>query len=203
MGRSRRPHLPGVTVEERRGARATRYLGRYTTAAGDRPSVGTYGTWEEAFEVAAAAQRKVDRGRDPRADRMTFNELIDDHWLPTVQVTSKNTIKNYRSHLGDGSGKPARKGGKAARAARFQLRTVFGTLPIADIGPQHVRVWQAGMRDAGYLHGSILAKRSLLRGIFRLAVVNGWKDISPVDAVPEPPKVQTTDEDQAITPEAS
>ncbi len=201
MPRGKRPHMRGVSVQARPGVTGTAYVGRYTLATGKRPTTGSHATWEEAFEAAAAEQRKIDRHRyrNPAASRMTFTELVDDHWLPNVMVTSKNTLKNYASHLGDGTGQPTRKGGKAERAARFQLRNVFGPQRIGEIGPHEIRTWQTGMVKAGYEHGSILAKRSLLRGIFQVALVNGWIDLNPVDAVPEPPKVHKG-KDRAITP---
>jgi integrase len=139
-----------------------------------------------------------------RNGRITFNELVDMHWMPTLGRISPNTRKNHASHLGvpPGVEKPRRKGAKAERAAQFQLRAVVGETRIMDIQPQDVRLWQARMLAAGYEHSTILAKRSLLRGILNLAVLNGWIDgPNLVDAVEEPPKIQTEDEDRYITPD--
>ena len=203
---SRRPHHRGVSVDVYPGKNGTRYYGRYTLPSGARPGVAAEDTWEEAFAQAAAEQQKVDRNRhrDVRNGRITFNQLVDDHWLPTLGQISANTRKNHASHLGlpPGVENPRRKGAKAERAARFQLRAVFGATRIMDIQPQDVRLWQARMLAAGYEHSTVLAKRSLLRGILNLAVLNGWVDgPNPVDAVPEPPKFQTEDDDRYITPQ--
>jgi integrase len=192
-----------VTVWPRpRATGGTVYVGRYTVRPGVRPVLPATDSWDEAFELAAAEQRRVDRGRSRggQSGRMTFTELVRDHWAPTVIVTSKNTTKNHASHLGDGTGRPQGKGAKAQRAVRFQLLNRFGPMTLAEIGAQDVRSWQSEMVKAGYAHSSILAKRSLLRCILQVAVVNGWIDLNWVDAVPEPPKVQTSDEDQVIAP---
>lgn len=206
MGNARRPRMPGVTVYARRNKTGTVYVGRYTLPSKHRVPMPAEATWEEAFAKAAAEQQKVDRNRhrDVRNGRITFNELVDVHWLPTLGRISANTRKNHASHLGlpPGVERPRRKGAKAERAARFQLRAVFGATRITDIQPQDVRLWQARMLAAGYEHSTILAKRSLLCGILNLAVLNGWVDgPNPVDAVPEPPKIQTEDEDRYITPD--
>jgi integrase len=195
--------MRGVSVWERRLAGGTVFVARYTLPSGRRPAMPPCDTWEAAFEAASEEQRRVNRGRTRGSEsgRMTFDELVTRHWLPTVTATSNNTVKNHASHLGDGTGTPNGPGAKAERAARFQLRNVFGSRPIADIDVQDVRVWQTDMVKAGYGHSTILAKRSLLRGILQVAVVNGWIDLNHVDAVPEPPKVQTTDEDWVITPD--
>ncbi len=70
------------------------------------------------------------------------------------------TRKNVRSHLGDGTGQPRGRGGKAIRAARNQLLTIFGKLPIEQIGPQDVRAWQAALLRDHYERSSILSCRT-------------------------------------------
>lgn len=206
MGSARRPRLPGVTVYPRRNKSGTVYVGRYTLPSKQRVPMPAEPTWEEAFTKAAAEQQKVDRNRhrDVRNGRITFNELVDVHWLPTLGQISPNTRKNHASHLGlpPGVEKPRRKGRAAERATQFQLRAVFGTTRIMDIQPQDIRLWQARLLAAGYEHSTILAKRSMLRGILDLAVRNGWIDgPNAVDAVDKPPKIQTEDEDRYIHPE--
>jgi hypothetical protein len=71
------------------------------------------------------------RFRDPQAARMTFAELVRDHYLPTYAHAARNTVKNLRSHLGDGTGEAKRSGAKNKRAARCQLLHVFGDLELA------------------------------------------------------------------------
>jgi integrase len=173
------------------------------TPAGKRPSLPARPTWLEAFEAACAEMDKIElaRFRDPQAARMTFAELVRDHYLPTYAHAAGNTVKNLYSHLGDGTGEAKRKGAKNKRAARFQLLHAFGDLQLCSIGPQDVRVWQAGLVREGFAHSSILAKRSVLRGILEIARVNGWMDLNPVDAVPEPPKRQHFNEDRVISPD--
>lgn len=197
--RSRLPRRRGVSVEER----GYGFVARYTTPDGKRPSLPACPTWLEAFDTACEEMNKIERARfrDPRATRMTFGELVRDHYLPTYAHAAANTVKNIHSHLGDGSGAAGRKGAKNQRAARFQLLYVFGDLELGSIGPQDVRVWQAGLVREGFAHSSILAKRSVLRGILEIARVNGWVDVNPVSAVPEPPKRQRSDEDRVIVPD--
>lgn len=200
---ARHSHARGVSVEKRSGPRGAVYVGRYPLPDGRRPSVPSERSWAAAFEAARAEQDKLTRARfrDPRASHMTFTDLVADHFLPTYAHTSPIIRKNIASHLGDGTGRPVRGGGKNARAARHALLFVFGGKPIATIGPQDVRAWQTSMVRAGYGHASILAKRSVLKNILELARANGWIDVNPVDAVREPPKRQTTDADRALTPE--
>jgi integrase len=197
--RSRLPRRRGVTVEERDYG----FIARYTAPKGKRPSLPARPTWLEAFEAGCAEMDKIERARfrDPRGARMTFVQLVRDHYLPTYAHAAGNTVKNIHSHLGDGSGEATRKGAKNKRAARFQLLHVFGDLEIRSIGPQDVRVWQADLVGGGFAHATIRAKRLVLRGILEIARVNGWIDLNPVDAVPMPPKRQSTDEDRVITPD--
>jgi integrase len=198
-GRSRLPRRRGVSVEEREYG----FVARYTTPDGKRPSLPASATWLEAFNAACGEMDKIERARfrDPRATRMTFAELVRDHYLPTYAHAAGNTVKNIHSHLGGSTGQAARKGGKNQRAARFQLLPVFGDLELASIGPQDVRAWQAGLVREGFAHPTIKAKRTALRGILEIARVNGWIDLNPVDAVPEPPKRQRSDDDRVIVPD--
>jgi integrase len=193
------PRRRGVTVEQRDHG----FVPRYTTPDGKRPSLPSRPTWLEAYEAACAEMDRIERARfrDPRATQMTFAELVRDHYLPTYAHAAGNTRKNIDSHLGDGTDGARRKGAKNQRAARFQILHVFGALRLREIGPQDVRVWQAGLVREGFAHSTILAKRSVLRGILEVARVNGWIDANPVDAIPRPPRRQTTDEGRAIIPE--
>ena len=192
----------GVSVERRRGPRGDLYIGRYTLPTGQRPSLPSRPSWQAAFDAARAQQDKVDRARyrDPGGARMTFTELVEEHYLPMQVDVSPVTRKNIRSHLGDGTGRPRAQGGKGARAARHQLLTVFGHLPIEQIGPQDVRGWQASMLREHYGRNTMLVKRGLLRTILELARVNGWLELNPVDPVPPPRARQRPDDDRVLTP---
>ena len=121
----------GVSVEQRRGAHGTVYIGRYTLASGKRPSLPGRPSWQEAFDAARAQQSKVDRARyrDPSSGSMTFYELVVEHYLPLQADLSPVTCKNIASHPGDATGRPRRQGAKGERAARFSLLGVFGALP--------------------------------------------------------------------------
>ncbi len=198
-GRSRLPRRRGVSVEEREYG----FVARYTTPHGKRPSLPARPTWLEAFIAACEEMDKIERARfrDPRASRMTFAQLVRGHYLPTYAHAAGNTVKNIHSHLGDDTGQAARKGGKNQRATRYQLLPVFGDLELASIGPQDVRAWQAGLVREGFAHTTIKAKRTALRAILEIAKVNGWIDLNLVDAVPAPPKRQSSDEDRVIVPD--
>ncbi|HVF04893.1 MAG TPA: hypothetical protein VNA20_08645 [Frankiaceae bacterium] len=89
--------MPGVTVYERRNKTGTVYVGRYTLPSKQRVPMPAEATWEEAFAKAAAEQQKVDRNRHRvvRNGRITFNELVDVHWMPTLGRISPNTRKNH------------------------------------------------------------------------------------------------------------
>lgn len=193
----------GVSVERRDGAHGPRYIGRYTLPSGKRPSLPGRASWQEAFDAARAEQSKLDRARyrDPGGGRMTFLELVVEHYLPLQGDLSPVTCKNIASHLGDATGRPRGQGVKAERAARFALLAVFGALPLQTISPQHVRVWQAGLVREHYQRSSILAKRALLRAILEHARVNGWLELNPVDPVPLPRARQRADAGRVLTPE--
>jgi hypothetical protein len=109
------------------------------------------------------------RFRDLRAARMTFAELVRDHYLPTYAHAAGNTRKNIDSDLGDGTGEAKRKGAKNERAARFQILHVFGRLELREIGPQDVRVWQARLVREGFAQSTILVNRGVLRCILEVA----------------------------------
>lgn len=82
---------------------------------------------------------------------------------PTWEEAFAKTPRPSREGRPPGVKKPRRKGAKADRAARFQLRAVFDVTRIMGIHPKDVRLWQTRMLAAGYEHSTILAKRSLLR----------------------------------------
>ena len=117
---------------------------------------------------------------------MTFTELVVEHYLPLQGDLSPVTCKNIASHLGDATGRPRAKGAKAERAARYALLPVLGAMELSTIGPQDVRLWQAGLVREHYQRSSILAKRALLRAILELARVNGWLDLNPGTSSPGP-----------------
>lgn len=202
MAAEDRPRRRGVSVETRETPAGPRYIARYTLADGKRPSLPAHTSWYGAFAAASALQDKVDRSRfrDPGGGRMTFAELVLEHYLPLQPERSPVTSRTIASHLGDATGRPRGAGAKAERAARLSLLSVFGRSALSDIGPQHVRAWQADLLRERYLVSTILAKRSLLRGVLQVAVVNGWIDVNPVDAVPKPRARQTSDEDRVLTP---
>jgi hypothetical protein len=165
------PRRKGVTVEQRNHG----FVPRYTTPDGKRPSLPSRPTWLEAYEAACAEMDRIERARfrDARASQMTFAELVHDHYLPTYVHAAGNTRKNIDSHLGDGTGGAKRQGAKNQRAARFQIMHVFGPLWLREISPQDVRVWQAGLIGEGFAHSTIVAKRSVLRGILEVARSRG------------------------------
>lgn len=179
-------HHRGVTTEpDGRG----KFYGRYTLPDGKRPRIKpAVATPEEAYAAAASAQREVDRlhphvtlGR-----QMTVNELIDDHWLATTEWQAPATRGRRDSHLGDGTGKPRRKGRKNDRAARFAIRYVFGQHKLSDLNKQMIVSWQDEMAATDYLDGSLNAKRSLLRQILQYAVDQGWLDVNWLVAAGKP-----------------
>lgn len=58
------------------------------------------------------------------------------------------------------------------------------------------------MLAEGYLHSTVLAKRSVLKNCLEQARVNGWlTGVNPVEAVAAPIKRERQDEDRAITPQ--
>jgi integrase len=209
MARTSKPatRRKGVTVSARAGAHGTRFTARYTLPGGTRAYIpAPVDSWDEAFRAACALQDKAERGgyRSVKAHEMTFAELAHSHFLPRYDGPNVATMtrRNVRSHMGDGTGRPARKGAKNERGARFALLFRFGTHRLNDIGPSMISSWQDAMVAEGYEHSSILAKRSILRNALEMARVNNWLDgANPVDAVPRPLKRAKEDDERWITPE--
>jgi hypothetical protein len=69
------------------------------------------------------------------------------------------------------------------------------------IGPQDVRLWQAGLVREHYQRSSILAKRVLPPAILELARVNGWLDLNRADPVPQPRARERPDGGRVLSPE--
>lgn len=116
----------GVTATARAGAKGTRYTARYTLSGGIREYIPTpVDSWDEAFRIACDLQDRVDRGgyRSAKAHGMTFAELAHGHFLPHYDSPNVATMtrRNVRSHMGDGTGVPTRKGAKNERGARCAL----------------------------------------------------------------------------------
>lgn len=182
--------MRGVYVTGR-GKRQITYRVEVLNALGEREYIGTFDTEDEAYAEGAAARTRILRGskRSLLAGRMTVNELIDDHYLPSAAGlwTSGNTYRTAASHFGDGTGVPQGKGRKNELAARFAIRNVFGKMLITDVIPARVLAWQSEMVQAGYGHDSILGKKSYLNRVMEFAAVNGWlPNGNPVTAVPHP-----------------
>jgi integrase len=182
--------MSGVYVTGR-GKRRTTFRVEVLDARGDREYLGTFESEDEAYTEGARARRRILRGskQSLASTRITVNELICDHYLPSVKGlwTSGNTYRTAASHLGDGTGVPRGRGRKAEQAATFAIRTVFGHQRLNDVLPAHVLSWQTQMVESGYGHGSILAKKGYLRAAMQFAAVNGWlENGNPVLAVPHP-----------------
>lgn len=95
------------------------------------------------------------------AHETTFAELVHGHFLPRYDSPDVATMtrRNVRSHTGDGTRLPARKGAKNERGARFALLSWTGTHRLNEIGPSMISTCQDAMVTEGYEHSSILAKR--------------------------------------------
>lgn len=202
----KRPHMKGVSVETREGARGTTYVARYTLGDGSRLSVKPripFPDWDTAFNAAAEEQRRVDRNRGVAHGmrQQTFEQLVTDHYMPTLHDKAVGTKKTVRSHLGDGTGQPKKMGRKNTLGARFALRFYFGDYQLCDFPRAAVLQWQNEMITAGYEVSSIKAKRSLLKQILKIAVVNNWMDVNYVDTIPEPRERPNDDDDKSLSPE--
>lgn len=113
-----RPARAGVSVERRvRGDGSTRFYARCTDPCGRRVTVppARGRAWEDGVEAVAAAcvrQDELDRLHYRSQDLATipFGDLVVEHYLPPLIDAAPNTRENTASHLGDGSGVPARRG---------------------------------------------------------------------------------------------
>lgn len=201
--RGRRKGVSVTTLERVNGAR---YTARYTLADGTRVYIPKPAdTWDQAFREACDRQDAVERGTYRSENAMTFAQLAHDHFLPRYSSGTNLATTTYRtvdSHFGDGTGQPRRKGRKNELGARFALLYVFGRYRLSEISPAMINRWQDEMLAEGYLHSTVLAKRSVLKNCLELARVNGWlKGVNPVEAVAAPIKRERQDDDRAITPQ--
>lgn len=196
----------GVTVTTLERVSGTRYTARFTLADGTRAYIPVpVDTWDRAFREACDLQDAVERGTYRSGKGMTFAQLAHDHFLPRYSSGTNLATTTYRtvdSHFGDGTGKARRKGRKNELGARFALLYVFGRYGLDEISPAMISRWQDEMLAEGYLHSTVLAKRSVLKNCLEQARVNGWlKGVNPVEAVAPPIKRERQDEDRAITPQ--
>ncbi len=118
---------------------------RISLPGGKRKSF--YGkTRKEAQDKLRAAQRDLDAGRDLTAKPQTIARFFDD-WLET---TAKPTIRPKTHH-------------SYAQLIRLHIKPAIGTIPLANLTPQHVQRMMGDMTARGLSPRTVQYTRAILR----------------------------------------
>jgi integrase len=137
----------------------------YRDASGKQRSAGTFASKPAARRAAEAAEDAVRLGTwvDPRKGDLTFDEYVDDRWLPLMTVmTEVSTLAGYRSYL------------------RAHFRPAFDGLKMRQITQALVQGWVvANVRKGKPGPTSIAKYHTMLHGLFRQAVADGVIGVNP------------------------
>src|SRR3954447_18905990 len=109
-----------------------RYTAYYNDIKGIRRSAGSYASKKEADKAWQRAEAKIAEGRlgDPRRGKQTFQQYVEEIWLPNHEM-EPTTREAYTYSL------------------YKHLMPEFGPMRMADILPEHVRQWVTKMKERG------------------------------------------------------
>jgi len=145
----------------------TRHTGMYRDASGRQRSAGTFASKPAAQKAAEAAEDAVKLGTwvDPRKGDLTFDEYVDERWLPLMSVmTEVSTLAGYRSYL------------------RAHFRPEFAGLKMRQITQALVQAWVVKKVKAGKPGPASIGKyHTMLHGLFRQAVADGVIGVNPCE----------------------
>lgn len=159
-----------------------RYTAVYRDMRGRRRSAGTFSTEAKADKAWQAAEVKQSEGRlgDPARGRQTFRHYVDEEWFPN-HVIEATTRESYASQIGK------------------HIMPWFGPMKMNQILPSHVREWVTHLQRQGVTPTTIRTLKSILSGIFTVALNDQVTFLHPCKGVKTPtvPKKPYT----IITPE--
>src|SRR6266568_2882198 len=160
-----------------------RYTAVYVDLRGSERSAGTFSSAKAADRAWQKAEVELRQGRvgDPARGRQTLRKYVEERWLPN-HVIEPTTREKYAYYL------------------RAHIFPVLGPMRMADIFPEHIREWIAGMQREGQSPWTIqYCKSSILNSIFTTALNDQVTYIHPCRGV-KIPTVPATPR-SIITPE--
>ncbi|MEV4840967.1 tyrosine-type recombinase/integrase [Nonomuraea sp. NPDC049486] len=158
------------------------YTAYYNDIKGVRRSAGSFTSKKEADKAWQRAEAKIAEGRlgNPGRGRQTFQQYVEDVWLPNHEMEA-STRQGYTYSL------------------YKHLMPEFGPMRMVDILPEHVRQWVTKMKKADIKPVTLRYNKIILSAIFSTAFDDQVIFIHPSKGVKTPtvPKKPRT----IITPE--
>jgi integrase len=159
-----------------------RYTAYYWDLKGRERSAGTFSSKKRAEQAWQDAEAEVRKGRvgDPGRGRQTFQQYVEQTWLPNHQV-EVSTREAYTHSI------------------YKHLMPEFGPMRMIDILPEHIRAWIAKSLDVGVTPATIRSNKIILSAIFTTAIDDQVTFLHPCKGVRTPPVPKRPL--QIITPE--
>lgn len=159
-----------------------RYTAYYLNAQQKEKSAGTFATKKEADRAWQAVEASIASGKptDPRRGRITFNDYVDNVWMPEHAI-EPTTWESYYYVL------------------RKHIRPTFGDMRMNEIMPVHVRAWVTERARAGVSPATIKHGKIVLSAIFTTALNDFVINIHPCRGVKSP--TVPVKEYRIVTPE--
>jgi integrase len=131
-----------------------RWTGLYELRANFYRSAGTFDSQRAARDAWQEMERDLCRGTfiDPTRGRWPFRRYVEEVFLPLHTGVKVSTRKNYACDI------------------RSQLMPFFGDMRLAEIYPEHVRVWIREMEAKGLAPATIRTRKATLSTILSRAV---------------------------------
>ncbi|HEU4543904.1 MAG TPA: site-specific integrase [Jiangellaceae bacterium] len=159
-----------------------RFTAYYWDFKGCERSAGTFSSKKRAEQAWQDAEAEVRKGRvgDPGRGRQTFQQYVEQTWLPNHQIeVSTREAYTYSIYK--------------------HLMPEFGTMRMIDILPEHVRAWIAKLTDEGVTPATIRSNKIILSAIFTTSMDDQVTFLHPCKGVRTPPVPKKPL--QIITPE--
>lgn len=126
------------------------------------------GSYREAQKRLRELETEVESGIYVPAGNITFNEYVDEYWLPGRSVSlSPTTLRGYESLL------------------RCHIRPIVGNMKIQEVAPAHVATIVKQLVDANKMRQAHHA-HMLLGTIYRAAIRSQHASKSPTDSIDRP-----------------
>jgi len=108
-----------------------RYTAYYLDLKGRERSAGTFPNLKDADKAWQRAETKLAEGRigDPARGRMTFQQYVEETWLPNHEI-EPTTRQSYTYSI------------------YKHILPEFGPMRMVDILPEHIREWVGKLRSA-------------------------------------------------------
>lgn len=145
------------------------YTAYYRDLKGIERSAGTFTSKKEADKAWQRAEAKIaeDRLGNPGRGRQTFQEYVEQTWLPNHEM-EPSTRQSYTYSI------------------YKHIMPEFGPMRMVDILPEHVRQWVTKMKESGVKPVTIRYNKIILSAIFSTAFDNQIIFIHPSKGVKTP-----------------